>query len=168
MANTGQTVAGEFHLYVDGSYDPTKGRGGWGVLVVRDSAEVTRHCGSLICADSSKPELVAVLEAARWLEQNAAGEVAIIWSDSIYAVNGCNRWRHIWRTNRWRKRAPNGSGRSRNVANMEIWKLIDLHLLKNEMISVQWCKGHVGLEWNESADDLARRALSLPSVSVSS
>ncbi len=138
------------------------------MLVVRDSAEVTRHCGSLICADSSKPELVAVLAAARWLEQNAAGEVAIIWSDSIYAVNGCNRWRHIWRTNRWRKRTPNGNGRSRNVANKEIWKLIDLHLSKNETISVQWCKGHAGLEWNESADALARRALSLPSVSVSS
>lgn len=163
LVDIGLIIPAEFHLYVDGSYDPKKGKAGWGVLVVRDNAEVGRQSGLFECADSSKPELVAVLEAACWLEQNAAGRSAIIWSDSVYAVNGCNRWRHVWRTNRWRKRAPNGIGRSRNVANMEIWKSIDQHLSRNERITVQWCKGHAGLAWNEKADNVARQALLLPS-----
>ncbi|WP_349040767.1 RNase H family protein [Agrobacterium sp. SORGH_AS 787] len=145
-------------LFVDGSYDPLKRLGGWGVISVRNDVHIGSRSGSISCADNSAPELVAVLEALRWLEVNAIGEAATIWSDSFYAVTGCNKWRHIWRTNQWRKRAPNGKGRSRDVPNSDLWRALDACLTRCDMIEIAWCKGHVGLPWNEQADALARHA----------
>lgn len=152
------SIPHNLQLFVDGSYDPLKRVGGWAVLVVRNDVEVASQSGSINSVDSSAPELVAVLEALRWLEVNAIGEAATIWSDSTYAVTGCNRWRHIWRTNHWRKRAPNGKGRSRDVPNVDHWKALDALLTRCDMIEIAWCKGHVGLPWNERADALARQA----------
>ncbi len=156
----------DLQLYVDGSYDPIKRIGGWGVVVLRNNVEVASRSGSIGCADSSAPELLAILEALHWLDENTPSEAATIWSDSTYAVTGCNRWRHIWRTNHWRKRAPNGKGRSRDVSNVDHWKALDTCLTRCDRIDVAWCKGHVGLEWNERADTLARRAIQRATVVI--
>lgn len=155
------------HLFVDGSYDPVKRVGGWGVVIVCNDVEIANCSGRMSCADNSVPELAAMLEAICWLKKKVPGEQATIWSDSIYAVTGCNMWRHIWRTNHWRKRAPNGKGRSRDVPNIDLWKALDASLTGYEMIDIAWCKGHVGLAWNERADALARQAVKSATAGVS-
>ncbi|WP_337795749.1 RNase H family protein [Agrobacterium larrymoorei] len=102
-------------------------------------------------------EVAAILEALLWLRDNAATEKAIIFSDSVYAVTGCNSWRHMWRNNGWRKRAPNGAGRSRTVASAEIWKKIDALLTDNDAVTIEWCKGHSGRSGNNRAHELAEQ-----------
>lgn len=156
----------DLQLYVDGSYDPIKRIGGWGVVVLRNNVELASRSGSIGCTDSSAPELLAILEAFHWLDENTPGEAAMIWSDSTYAVTGCNRWRHIWRTNHWRKRAPNGKGRSRDVPNVDHWKALDTCLTRCDRIEIAWCKGHFGLPWNERADALARQAIQHATVAT--
>jgi ribonuclease HI len=100
-------------------------------------------------------ELTALLKAATWLNSLAPGEAAVVWSDSAYAVDGANRWRHIWKTNGWKRIDPDPKARKRRIADQQLWQDIDLELSRNPFLTVIWCKGHSGIEGNEAADRLA-------------
>ncbi|WP_457579716.1 ribonuclease H family protein [Ensifer canadensis] len=143
------------HVFTDGSYEPTSGKGGWAFVAYRDGAEVASEFGGTRPSADNTMELTALFKAALWVNSNASGERAVAWSDCIYAVNGCNSWRHIWKNNGWKKIVPNAKARSRTIANAELWVAIDLQLSSNAHLAVAWCKGHVGLIGNERADTLA-------------
>jgi ribonuclease HI len=148
-------AASGLHLFTDGSYKPDTRRGGWAFVVYRDHAEIASYFGAIEKSGSSASELIALLHAATWITDNAIGEPAAIFCDSIYVVNGCNSWRHIWKNNGWRKVEPNPRRRSRAIANSELWKLIDAKLRENSLVTISWCKGHFGIEGNERANELA-------------
>lgn len=150
-------VGSQLHVFTDGSFDPLSKIGGWAFAVFRGSAQVFAAFGGEARTANNAMELLAILMACEWLADNAAGEEAVIHTDSVYAVNGCTRWRHIWRSNKWRKRMPNGKGRSRSVPDAAYWQAIDLLLNQNPTIKIEWCKGHVGVEGNEVAHRLAER-----------
>ncbi|UVC11063.1 ribonuclease HI [Rhizobium sp. TH2] len=143
------------HIYADGCYEPESQTGGWAFVVYRDGFEVTSGFGRVERSSNNGMELSALLAAATWVNDNAAGEAAILWSDSVYAVSGCNRWRHIWKNSGWRKRDPGSNARSRTIANPELWQAVDAALSKNSLLTVAWCKGHSGIPGNEKADGLA-------------
>jgi ribonuclease HI len=145
------------HVYADGCYEPESGTGGWAFVAYRDGVEIVSGSGKIERSSNNAMELSALLAAATWVNDNAAGEAATIWSDSICAVNGCNQWRHIWKNSGWRKRAPGSKARSRTIPNAELWKAIDDVLSKNALLTVAWCKGHSGIPGNERADGLAER-----------
>lgn len=143
------------HVFADGCYEPNSGQGGWAFAAYRDVVEIASGFGGVQDSTNNSMELIALLKAAMWVNTNALGEPAIIWSDSLYAVKGCSSWRHIWKNNGWKKIVPNANARSRIIANQELWKAIDLQLSRNPLISIAWCKGHFGIEGNERADELA-------------
>jgi ribonuclease HI len=143
------------HVFADGCYEPVSGQGGCAFVAYRDVVEIASDFGGVQDTANNSMELMAVLNAAMWIGSNAMGQPAVIWSDSIYAVKGCNSWRHIWKNNGWRKRGPNAKVRSRTIANPELWKAIDLQLSHNHLLTVAWCKGHSGILGNERADQLA-------------
>ncbi|GAC1043823.1 ribonuclease H family protein [Rhizobium dioscoreae] len=145
------------HVFTDGSFDPTSKTGGWAFAVFRGSDQVFATFGGEERTANNAMELMAILKACEWLADNSAGVEAVIHTDSAYAVNGCTRWRHIWRSNKWRKRTPHGQGRSRSVPDAAYWQVIDLLLNQNPNIKIEWCKAHVGVEGNEVADRLAER-----------
>ena len=145
------------HVFADGCHEPSSGQGGWAFVAYRDAVEIASGFGGAGDSANNSMELTAVLKAVTWINSEARGETATIWSDSIYAVTGCNIRRHIWKNNGWKKRSPNGNGRNRAIANAELWKAVDLQLLQNPLISVAWCKGHSGIAGNERADELADR-----------
>ncbi|MBB3134848.1 ribonuclease HI [Rhizobium pisi] len=101
------------HIFVDGCYDPGSGHGGWAFVAYRDVAEIASGFGGVGDSANNSMELAAVLKAAIWINSEATDEAATIWSDSIYAVTGCNIRRHIWKNNGWKKSNPNGNARSR-------------------------------------------------------
>ena len=144
-------------VFTDGSFDPMSKTGGWAFAVFRGSAQVFAAFGGEARTANNAMELLAILKACEWLADNAAGEEVVIYTDSAHAVNGCTRWRHIWRSNKWRKRTPNGQGRSRPVPDAAYWQAIDLLLNQSPNIKIEWCKAHVGVEGNEAADVLAQR-----------
>ncbi|MBM3095429.1 ribonuclease HI [Ensifer sp. T173] len=143
------------HVFTDGSYEPTSAKGGWAFVVYRNGAEIASEFGGARPSADNTMELTALFKAALWVNGNASGERAIVWSDSVYAVNGCNSWRQIWKNNGWKKIVPNAKARSRTIANAELWMAIDLQLSRNPQLAVAWCKGHSGLVGNERADTLA-------------
>lgn len=145
------------HVFTDGSYDPVSKTGGWAFSVFRGSAQAFAAFGGEAQTTNNAMEVLTILKACEWLADNSAGEKAVINTDSAYAVNGCNRWRHIWRSNKWRKRTPNGQGRSRPVPDAAYWQAIDLLLNQSPNIKIEWCKAHVGVAGNEVADGLAQR-----------
>jgi ribonuclease HI len=143
------------HVFADGCYQPGSGEGGWAFVVYRNTVEIASGFGGVSDTANNSTELLALLEAALWINSNMTGEPAVIWTDSVYAVKGCNSWRHIWKNNGWKKTGPNAKVRRRTIANPDLWQAIDLQLSRNQLLTVAWCKGHSGLRGNERADELA-------------
>lgn len=143
------------HVFVDGCFEPVSHTGGWAFVAYRDSMEVACDFGGMAKSSNNATEAIAVLQAILWISANIPDEPSVIWSDSVYAVTGCNHWLPIWKANNWKKPAPNQNVRRRTIANDAIWKAIDIELGKNRMINIVWCKGHSGIPGNERADMLA-------------
>jgi ribonuclease HI len=158
---SGATTAGisearhGLHVFADGCYDPNSGQGGWAFIAYRGGVEIASDFGGVRDTANNSMELIAILRAIMWISSNAIGEPAVIWSDSIYAVNGCNSWRHIWKTNGWKKVDPNPNARKRTIADPKLWQETDLQLSQNQLLAIAWCKGHSGIDGNELADELA-------------
>ena len=146
-----------FEIYADGCYEPSDQSGGWAFVVYRDGQEVASDFGHVARSSNNAMELMALLRAARWIETHAANWPCILWSDSVYAVNGCNQWRPIWKSRSWRKKGPDPTARSRSIPDRELWIAIDAVFSSNKNIEVAWCKGHSGISGNESSDALAER-----------
>jgi ribonuclease HI len=142
-------------IFADGGFEPETGQGGWAFVAYRNGVETASGAGKVDNSENNAMELVALLQAAVWIRDNAGGEAAVIWSDSVYAVEGCNSRRHIWKNNGWKKTSPNGKGRRRTIANADLWQAIDLALSQHGHLTIAWCRGHSGIAGNERADALA-------------
>jgi ribonuclease HI len=145
----------KLEIFTDGCCEPGSGDGGWGFAVYRGGVEIASGCGGADKTANNAMEATAVLKATEWVNAHAEKAVVTIWSDSVYAVKGCNEWRPIWRNNGFKKINANSRLRSRGIADADLWKAIDTAISGSATITVSWCKGHAGTEGNERADRLA-------------
>lgn len=127
-------------IYTDGACEGNPGPGGWAVVMPDGKHESRgyRH------TTNNRMELMAIIRAM----ELAAGQKAIIHSDSQYVVNGCNQWLAGWVKSGWK----NGT-----VKNIDLWQKI--RELKNDLFEIRWVRGHNGHAGNEKADRLAVAAI---------
>jgi len=125
-------------IYTDGSCLGNPGPGGYGVLIQPNKDEVVLSGGES-STTNNRMEMIAVLEALKWIADNAANiEVAEIYSDSSLVVNSMKQG--------WKRKA-----------NLDIWAEIDKAMISVEGIEVKWhwVKGHSDNHFNERVDEIA-------------
>lgn len=127
------------------------GRGGWAFVVEQKGKVIHRASGGDAATTNNRMELMALIEALRWLGNGRAD----VWSDSKYVVDGAMRWMYGWKKRGWRRGGRRG--RPQPVKNVDLWQEVD-RLLSGSLVSLQWVKGHDGKRFNEEADQLASRA----------
>ena len=137
-------------FYTDGSAHPNPGPGGFGVVIVDPKGEVietyAKHCDN---TTNNAEEMKAILYAA--YRARLAGESAIIYSDSAYAINTFTNWMYSWERNNWIKsdgKIPENLDLVK--AFFDLSKTMDINFIK--------VKGHKGNKYNELADKLATSA----------
>lgn len=119
--------------------------GGWAAVLENDSKQL-RVSGRECPTTNQRMELTAILEGLKAVQ--GTGKAICIYTDSSYARNGCNEWRHNWKKNGWRK------SDKKPAENLDLWKQLD-ELLEQHEVRVFKVKGHSGHPQNDLADSMA-------------
>ena len=143
-----------YYFYTDGATSNNgqgSAPGGWAYVCSFNNQVVTSDSGHVENATNNICELLAVVNACKYAKKYDKFP-AIIYSDSAYIVN-CykQRWFDKWLRNGWinSKKEP--------VANKELWEEL-IKYFEDWNFDFQKVKGHAGVELNEMADELARKA----------
>ncbi|MBC6402464.1 MAG: ribonuclease HI [Hyphomonadaceae bacterium] len=135
-------------IYTDGACSGNPGPGGWGVLM--RFGEVERElCGGEAETTNNRMELTAAIEGLRAVRKSYEGKITL-WTDSTYVRDGITKWIHGWKKRGWKK------ADKKPVLNVDLWKELDAINSRCD-VNWKWVKGHVGVDGNERADELARR-----------
>lgn len=134
--------------YTDGGCKPNPGRGGYGVVLLRDGELVRELSGGELESSNNRMELCAAIEALRAVPD---GDSLTIHVDSSYVKNGITKWLRGWRAKGWR------TSEGEPVKNRELWEALAAEAERVDAVW-KWVKGHSGDRWNERADELASAA----------
>lgn len=116
----------------------------------------TQHTLSGLAVDSPSTnnvaELTAFIEAFKPLLSIEEQLEIVVYTDSMFLINGATNWIHTWKKNGYK------TANKTEVANRDLWELIDLTMehFKPTLVHVL---GHSGNEGNELADSLAVNAV---------
>lgn len=138
-------------IYTDGSCSVNSGKGGWGLVIVKDGTVIQEESGVAFDTTNNRMELTAFLKAMQIMDENEGELYYTIYTDSAYIAN-CfkDKWYQKWLANGWKT-----SNRTA-IKNQDLWKLIlKLHRESRHHITIVHVKGHNGNKFNERADTLA-------------
>ncbi len=132
-------------VFTDGSCEGNPGPGGWGAVWVEGGTIVRAGFGSDPATTNNRMELSALIEAFRWLPEEAA---LVVYTDSQLCVRTINEWAAGWATRGWRrKKGP--------IANLELVQELYALAAARPRVELVWIAAHAGSRWNEYADALA-------------
>jgi ribonuclease HI len=134
--------------YSDGSYDNTKEKGGYAILIKHGNKEkiISKRTN---LQGNNLIELHAVIQALRNLKKEQRIRVV---TDSQYVIKGLVFWIEVWRRNRW----YTASGEK--ARHKKQWLQLD-KLTRNKIIELNWVKGHNNHKEHTLCDKLARNHL---------
>ena len=138
----------EVIIYTDGGYRAKDNIGSWGYYAVCNG-KVKEDAQYGPDVTNNQMELTAIIEALDMLNEEC--EVTI-HSDSMYAVNGFNKWMEGWRRKGW------VSSKGEPVKNIEYWKELYEHKVYHK-VKLVWVKAHSGVAGNTRADYLCNLAM---------
>jgi ribonuclease HI len=135
-------------IHTDGACSGNPGPGGWGVVLHHGETEKELWGGELQTTNN-RMELMAAIQALEALKRSCRVE---LHTDSQYVRNGIREWIHAWKARGWK------TADKKPVKNEDLWRRLDEARLRHD-VHWHWVKGHAGHEFNERADELARRGL---------
>jgi ribonuclease HI len=133
-------------IYTDGSCRGNPGAGGWGALLMFEGHE-REIWGGEAETTNNRMELRAAIEALDALKRPCHVE---LHTDSQYVRNGISQWLPLWKARGWRTMTKGA------VKNEDLWRRLDEARTRHE-VDWRWVRGHAGHEFNERADQLAKR-----------
>ena len=134
------------NIYTDGACSGNPGMGGWGVVILVNKQEILLNGGDQLTTNN-KMELTAAIKALEYFETK---KDLTIYTDSKYVKDGIETWIINWKKNGWK------TSTKKIVKNKELWMRLD-NLINQHNVTWNWVKGHAGFEFNEKADELARK-----------
>ena len=134
------------NIYTDGACSGNPGKGGWGVVILNNNKEILLNGGDQLTTNN-KMELTAAIKALEYFKDK---KDLIIYTDSKYVKDGIESWIKNWKKNGWK------TSTKKIVKNKELWIQLD-NLINKHNVYWKWVKGHAGFEFNEKADELARK-----------
>ncbi len=134
------------NIYTDGACSGNPGIGGWGVVILINKQEILLNGGDQLTTNN-KMELTAAIKALGYFETK---KDLTIYTDSKYVKDGIESWIINWKKNGWK------TSTKKIVKNKELWIQLD-NLMNQHNVTWKWVKGHAGFEFNEKADELARK-----------
>lgn len=143
--------AKSIRIYTDGACSGNPGPGGWAVVWC-DGDEIQDRRGGEKQTTNNRMELIAVVEAIKWVLKSEKSNLYTIYSDSAYVHNAITKgWIQAWQARGWKTTAGDP------VKNQELWQELDALLrVCNHMLMFCKVKGHNGLPMNEYADKIAK------------
>ncbi len=132
-------------IYTDGSCSNNPGPGGFGVIIVENGKVIHAYRESRNNTTNNRMEMAAILYAL----ENYGSFSPIVYSDSAYCVNSFTKWISGWKANGWTRT------RGKKLENLDLIKRYDELISQGKKIDLKKIKGHVGLLYNELADQLA-------------
>ena len=134
-------------IYTDGSCRSNPGNGGWAAIIIKDD-KITEISGNEKNTTNNRMELLAPISALSKIEDKENIE---IYTDSKYVKQGITEWINNWKSNGWK------TSKKEDVKNKDLWTQLD-ELNSASDIQWNWVKAHVGNEFNEKVDLLAKKA----------
>lgn len=133
-------------LWTDGSAVPNPGPGGFAVLEVVGDEVKPVVLGKDDNTTNIRMEGSALIAAIKY----AGAEGCEIHTDSEFWMNVLLKWAGGWKARGWTKKTG-------QIKNLEMVKeLYELYCAND--VKLVWEKGHVGIVYNELADEWANRA----------
>ena len=139
-------------IHTDGSCLGNPGPGGWAYVLRVYSGDILKmqitRAEHVPDTTNNQVEVMAAINAFDICPPDVPIE---LFTDSTYVSDGCMKHRITQKANDWRK------SNNKPIANKESWIKLD-GLLNEKTHKVIWVQAHVGNEFNEIADGLARSA----------
>ncbi len=133
-------------LWTDGSASPNPGPGGFAVIEVVDNFGKPVVLGREDYTTNIRMEGKAIIAGILY----AGEEGCEIHTDSEFWINVLTKWADSWRARGWRKSKG-------EIMNLDIVKEL-YELYHKYSVKLVWVRGHVGMKFNEMADEWANRA----------
>lgn len=145
-------------IYTDGScLKNPGGPGGYAVVVVEDEEIVNILGGSSPDTTNNRMEIEAIICAYKNYGTLSRTNQPIVYSDSSYCVNTFTNWIFRWADNGWTK--ADGFP----PENLDLMKEYYSIWEQGYFMDLRKVKGHVGIKFNEKADEVAKyNALNQP------
>lgn len=154
----------DLHIYTDGSSHSGPRRGGIGIRYVTVDEAGEEHVDDYplpgyVGATNQQMEVRACIEALKALVTRRAPVSAaqyrkiVVWTDSMYLVEGFSSARFTWPRTDWTTRDGNP------VSHAVVWKeLVKIAGRTGKRVEINWVEGHKKSVHNKAADKLAKRS----------